>query len=122
MAREPGDIDVETDEVGAAFFARHFAAETVRPLRHGSEGILRSHFAVLSLEGSTVDIVGDLEVRVGDEWIRSRHHVQPTWVEHHGLRLPVLDARVEHAWTARIGRTERAALIGQWLATRPPRS
>ena len=121
MPREPADIDVETDEAGAAFFARHFAADLVRPLRHGIEGVLRSCFAVLAIEGTTVDIVGDLEVLVDGEWVRSGHHTQRVWVEHHGLRLPVLDASLEHAWTARIGRTDRAALIATWLATRLPR-
>jgi hypothetical protein len=122
MPRQPNDLDVEADEAGAAFFARHFAAEVVRPLRYGTEGNLRSHFAVLALEGTTVDIVGDLEVRVDGEWIRSGHHAQRTWIDHHGLRLPVLDAELELAWTARIGRTERAALIAAWLASGPPRS
>ena len=122
MPHEPRDIDVETDEAGAAFLARHFAAELLEPLRFGTQGSLRSHFAVLSLGATPVDIVGDLEVLVGDEWLRSGHHARPTWIDCEGLRLPVLDAREEHAWTARIGRSRRAEMIAQWLRERSPRS
>ena len=120
MPLSPRDIDVETDAAGAAFFARHFAAETTRPIAYGEEGIMRSTFGVVTLEGTAVDIVGELEVRIGEPaaWVRSGHHLRTTWVERDGLRLPVLAADEEHAWTVRIGRNERAAAIAEWLSTR----
>ena len=69
---EPGDVDVITDADGAYDIADRFSGAVVRPVVPPSEAAsehIRSHFGALSLDGTTVELMGDVEHRIDGEWV-----------------------------------------------------
>jgi len=113
------DIDVVTDKAGAYEIERRFQAYSVQPVRWRVSQRIRSHFGVLSVEGVSVEIMGDVEMY--DEV----HGWQPTpglasnaeIVALRGMSIPVRSLKAEWAAYVRLGRAERAHLVQRWLET-----
>lgn len=113
----PGDLDLQTDAVGAYEIERLLAEYSVRPVRFSEAGNIRSHFGVLQIDGITVEIMGDIQHRRPDgKWTDPVNIVaQREWVEVEGLRLPVLSLEYEAEAYRRLGREETARRLRAWI-------
>ncbi|MDH7490384.1 MAG: hypothetical protein QHH80_12880 [Anaerolineae bacterium] len=114
---EPHDVDVQTDEAGAYRIAALFADRVVRPVTFSAKAGMRSHFGALDIDGLTVEVMGDVQHQRADgSWEpppdlwRIRR-----WVDIAGIRVPVLSLEHERDAYAKMGRTERVALISRAL-------
>ncbi|MFB6354407.1 MAG: nucleotidyltransferase domain-containing protein [Halobacteriales archaeon] len=72
---EPDDLDVKTDAAGVRTIVDSVPDAVVSPVTPGTTDAdwIRSHFAVLELEGATVELVGDAEVwdPAAERWVSS---------------------------------------------------
>lgn len=66
------DIDIETDKDGAYYFEELFSKYVIRKVSLKSSDVYRSHFGEFSIDGTKVEVIGDLHRLEGGTW-------QPTW-------------------------------------------
>ncbi len=119
---EPHDIDIQTDEAGAYAMERLFAECVARPVAFCQGERIRSHFGELEINGVKVEIMGAVQKRNADgSWEEpvdpQQHRVL---VQVGEMRVPVLALEYEYQAYLKLGRVERAALLGRWLARRGP--
>ncbi len=114
---EVKDIDVRTDEAGAYEMQRLFRPYVSRRVALRCDETIRSHHGQLMIDGITVDVMGDVELR--DE----EGHWQATpaldsemeFVQVAGLRIPVRSMQAEYQAYQRLGRVEKAEMVRAWL-------
>jgi hypothetical protein len=116
-----GDIDIQTDRYGAYEIEGCFSEYVVNPVCLSSSDRIRSHFGVLNVRGTQVEIMGDIQKRgTGSGWEEpadlERHR---QWVKMDDMTLPVLDPEFEYQAYLKLGRVEKAEMIRQWLQRRP---
>lgn len=106
---DPGDIDVQTDRVGAGAIGTRLEEHAIAPIAYRASGRLRSWFGRFELAGVEVEVMGDLERFDGDGWVGpidvSDHLRSVHWREY---RVPVLDLAYEARAYEELGRTGRA--------------
>ena len=114
---EPHDIDVQTDVPGAYTIAARFSEAVVQPVAFSGTDRVRSHFGALEIAGLRVELMGGLQKRLPDGGWEAPVDVAALrrWITVDGLRLPVLDLAYEARAYRRLGRTERADLLENWL-------
>ncbi len=120
----PNDIDLQTDARGAYKIERLCSSYVVLPVTWTESDRVRSHFGRLSIQGVTVDVMGDLEKCLPNgEW------EDPPDLERHkrvilvdGMQIPVLSLAYEAAAYEKLGRTARARQLRAWLGSNPARS
>lgn len=121
---EPNDIDVQTDAQGAYEIERLFADCVTKPVRFSSGERIRSHLGVLTVDGVTVEIMGDIRKRLEDgtweEPVDLRAHREHVRVE--GMAVPVLSLEYEREAYRKLGRMDRARLLEAWLQRRAHRA
>ncbi|NQT85087.1 hypothetical protein HQ563_18880 [bacterium] len=114
---EPNDIDIQTDRAGAYEIERLFSEFVTKRVAFSSTEKIRSHFGALLMDGIEVEIMGDLQKRLGDgTWeppLDLNRHKR--FVEAGGMRIPVLSLEYEYEAYLKLGRTEKAQLLKQWL-------
>ena len=114
---EVHDIDLQTDAAGAYAIERALADKSRRKVAHSAAKHIRSHFGALEIDGVTVEIMGDIQKRLGDGiWeapVDIRSHRR--WVAIAGMRIPVLSLEYEYTAYLALGRAERAAILRTWL-------
>lgn len=111
------DIDIQTDEDGAYEIERCFSECVIKPVRYSLSEQIRSHFGTLEIDGIKVEIMGDLQKRLGDQsWeepVKVESHKQ--WVEIDGMQIPVLSLEYEYHAYLKLGRSEKAEILRNWL-------
>ena len=65
---EPHDIDIQTDKEGAYEIEHFFSEFIVEPVRFKESERIRSHFGALMIEGVKVEIMGEIQKKINDEW------------------------------------------------------
>lgn len=114
---EPHDIDIMSDEAGAYEIERALPEFVKKPVYLRESETLRSHFGELEIDGVKVEIMGDLRIRSSDgtweELVTMRQNMQIVFFE--GMRVPALSLECEHRASMRLGRDERAEMIGEHL-------
>ncbi|MEM5776429.1 MAG: hypothetical protein AAGU05_15605, partial [Anaerolineaceae bacterium] len=107
------DIDLQTDQPGAQRMDALLAGYSRQKLYWRESERIRSHFAVLEIEGITVEIMGAMQKLLPDgAWeppVDVRTHRE--WVDFQGMRLPVLSLDYEHRAYQLMGRLEKARLL-----------
>lgn len=109
---DPHDIDIQTDKEGAYRIAELFSEHITRKVRFSTSERIRSHFAVMMIDGVRIEIMGDIQKRVGNEWEpapdlnRYIHHIRI-----YGMEIPVLDLNYEYVAYLKLGRYERAMIL-----------
>jgi hypothetical protein len=113
----PGDIDVQTDALGAFEIQRWFIEMVVRPVEFSSTENIRSYYGALEIQGITVEIMGDIQKRLPDgAWSPIPDIPQlRQYVELDGLEVPVLDLSYEAEAYELLGRRSRAEELRRWL-------
>lgn len=114
---EPHDIDIQSDEKGVYEIERLFSEYVARPVALSSNEAMRSHFGALSIDGLKVEIMGDIQKRSDDgAWQEptdlNRHK---RIVEIEGMGIPVLSLEYEYQAYLKLGRTERAEMLKNWM-------
>ena len=113
---EPHDIDIQTDREGAYEIERLFSEFVVESVKFKESERIRSHFGVLRIDGIEVEIMGDIQKKVGDEWeppVDIDRHKR--FVEIEGMKIPVLDLEYEYRAYLKMGRVEKAKMLRKFL-------
>ncbi|PTX47507.1 hypothetical protein C8P63_1514 [Melghirimyces profundicolus] len=106
------DIDLQTDREGAYRMEKLFSDGAVRNIRFSSRERIRSYFGEFRWKGVRVEVMGDLQKRVGGEWeapvdlLRHRR-----WVVWERCKVPVLSLEYEYQAYRKMGRLEKAERI-----------
>jgi len=111
------DIDIQTDKDGAYEIERCLAEYVVEPVRYSQSERIRSHFGMVEIDGIKVEIMGDIQKRLGDESWEEPVKVERyrRWVEVGGMRIPVLSLEYEYQAYLKLGRSEKAEMLRMWL-------
>ena len=111
------DIDLQTDGSGAYAIEHALADKSRRKVAFSAAERIRSHFGALEVDGVKVEIMGDIQKRLGDgAWeapVDIRTHRR--WVTIGDLRIPVLSLEYEYMAYLALGRLERAEMLRIWL-------
>ncbi len=113
----PNDIDLQTDKIGAYALQCLFSEFVIRNVTFSSTDKIRSHFGILLIDGVSVEIMGDIQKRLGDgtweEPVKLERYKQFVAVE--DMQIPVLSLDYEHQAYLTLGRFERAQLLEKGL-------
>ncbi|AEC52639.1 hypothetical protein PNA2_1724 [Pyrococcus sp. NA2] len=113
---EPHDIDIQTDKDGAYEIEKLFSEFVIEPVRFKESERIRSHFGVLMIDGIKVEIMGDIQKKVNNEWEPpvdvSKYK---RFVEIEGMKIPVLDLEYEYQAYLKLGRVEKAEMLKRFL-------
>ena len=117
MPVEVHDIDIQTDKDGAYEIERCFAEFVIEPVRYSETERIRSYLGVLEIDGVKVEIMGDIQKRLGNRSWEEPVKVERyrRWVEVDGMRIPVLSLEYEYQAYLRLGRVKRAGILRSWL-------
>jgi hypothetical protein len=120
MEIEVHDIDIQTDEQGAYEFEGLFPEYVVKPVQYSASERIRSHLGRLEIEGVKVEIMGGIQKalsgQVWEEPVKIEQYRQ--WIRYDEMRIPVLSLEYEYQAYLKLGRTERAWAIKNWLEER----
>jgi hypothetical protein len=111
------DIDIQTDKDGAYGIENYFAEYVVQPVHYSESERIRSHLGVLKIDGIKVEIMGDIQKRLGDQIWEEPVKVERyrRWVEVGGKLIPVLSLEYEYQAYLKLGRIEKAEMLRSWL-------
>ncbi|NJE08637.1 hypothetical protein E3E31_08910 [Thermococcus sp. M39] len=113
---EPHDIDIQTDKEGAYEIEHLFSEFVVRPVKFRESERIRSHFGALMIDGIKVEIMGDIQKKVNDEWeppVDINRYKRFVQIE--GMKIPVLDLEYEYQAYLKLGRVEKAKMLKKFL-------
>jgi hypothetical protein len=114
---EPNDIDIQTDKRGAYEIERYFSEFMTKRVTFSSTERIRSHFGELMIDGIKVEIMGDIQKPLKDgSWenpVDLEYHKRVVEVE--GMKVPVLSLEYEYQAYMKLGRTEKAEMLRNWL-------
>jgi len=116
---EPHDIDIQTDKEGAYEIERLFSEFVVEPVRFKESERIRSHFGALMIDGIKVEIMGDIQKKVNDEWeppVDINRYKRFVQIE--GMKIPVLSLEYEYQAYLKLGRVEKAKMLKKFLEER----
>lgn len=112
-----GDIDIQTDKNGAYEIARRLKQYVIEPIQFRQAPKIRSHFGKLLIDGTKVEVMGDIEKLAPDgTWLAtpSLQSITET-VLYNNMDVPVLDLGYEYHAYALMGRVEKARLLQNWM-------
>ncbi len=114
---EVHDIDIQTDKDGAYRIENCFAEYVVQPVRYAESERIRSYLGVLKIDGIKVEIMGDIQKRLGNQIWEEPVKVERyrRWVEVGGMLIPVLSLEYEYQAYIKLGRIEKAEMLRRWL-------
>ena len=116
---EPHDIDIQTDKEGAYEIERLFSEFVVEPVRFKESERIRSHFGALMIDGIKVEIMGDIQKKVNDEWEPPVDITKyKRFVQIEGMEIPVLSLEYEYQAYLKLGRIEKAKMLKKFLEER----
>ncbi|USG99542.1 hypothetical protein K1720_08495 [Thermococcus argininiproducens] len=116
---EPHDIDIQTDKEGAYEIERIFSEFVIEPVRFRESERIRSHFGALIIDGIKVEIMGDIQKKVNDEWEPPVDiNKYKRFVKVEGMKIPVLDLEYEYQAYLKLGRVEKAKMLKKFLEER----
>ena len=117
MEFEVNDIDLQTDAAGAYGIQNAFSGSIVRQVRLSMSEEIASHWGELEIEGVKVEIMGGLQKKSPDRtWeppVEVEQHLE--FVPFEGMMLPVLSLKHEEQAYRKLGRTDKADRIKDWL-------
>ena len=117
MELEVNDIDLQTDAGGAYGIENAFSGSIVRQVRLSISEEIASHWGELEIEGVKVEIMGALQKKSPDRTWEPPVEVEPhrEFVPFEDMMLPVLALKYEEQAYRKLGRTEKADRIKDWL-------
>ena len=91
----PHDIDILTDREGAYRIQDALKDCSVKPISHSSNGRYDSHFGTFNINGTKVEVMGDLKVFRDGRWsdILNPSTVDVVEINVEGLSVPVVSMK-----------------------------
>jgi len=89
---ESHDIDILTDKKGAFRIAELLKEYEVGPVRFKHSELFRSYLGEFEIKGVKVEVMGDLEAKMGGKWVRVKV-IPHESVEVEGVEIPVSPLR-----------------------------
>ena len=102
------DLDIETDAEDVYRFQALFADHVMEPVALRENEIYRSHFGRFDFDGVTVEVIGDLHRREGNDWVPTAAATE-TLLDLDGVSVRVSWLEEETLAYVRRGRLDRAA-------------
>lgn len=116
MDIEVHDIDIQTDQGGAYEIESRLAQYVVKPVCYLVSERICSHYGMLEIDGIKVELMGNLQKRIGEQWEEPVKVGQyRCWIEKEGMQIPVLSLEYEYQAYLKLGRTEKAERLREWL-------
>ena len=116
---EPHDIDIQTDKEGAYEIERLFYEFVIESVKFKESEKIRSHFGALIIDGIKIEIMGDIQKKLNDEWEPPVNIDRyKCFVEIEGMKIPVLDLEYEYKAYLKLGRVEKAKMLKKFLEER----
>ncbi len=113
---EPHDIDIQTDKEGAYEIERLFSEFVVRPLKFRESERIRSYFGTLIIDGIKVEIMGDIQKKVNNEWEPPVDiNKYKCFMQIEGMKIPVLNLEYEYQAYLKLGRIKKAEMLKEFL-------
>jgi hypothetical protein len=110
------NLDIQTNKTGAYEIERCLSEYVVTPVRYAESDRIRSHLGKLAIDGVRVEIMGDIQKHVDDAWeepVDIKRHKR--WLCVQDMYIPVLSLKYEYWAYLRLGRMEKAEMLGKWL-------
>ena len=109
---EPKDIDITISRENVERVQELLRDFCLQPIQYSSNGQFRSFFGKFDILGIKVEIMADLEILVGGNWIKSVAIDQPdTIVVLDGCNFPCVSLLVEYNSYVIMGRSDTANRI-----------
>ncbi len=116
---EPDDIDISTDKAGAFLIEKALKEFVISPVEYSAceEYKFRSYFGRFKIRGVLVEVMGELENQIvgQDRWVKLADLSQKTIVKTQGFQIPAIPLERECSLYSKIGRTDTAQKIKQFL-------
>ncbi|GLY26215.1 hypothetical protein [Micromonospora sp. NBRC 101691] len=108
----PSDVDLESTAAGARLIGERLSRFQLSPVTYGGTDLVRSHFGRFRVAGTIVEVMGDLQIRIGDGWcapfLAGR---DPVVVPTPAGAVPVASRAAMAAQYDRLGRPDRARAL-----------
>jgi hypothetical protein len=111
------DIDIQTDQNGAYEIERELSEYVTMPVRYLPSERIHSHLGKLEIDGIRVEVMGAVQKRIDEQTWEEPVDVEQhrKWVEIDAIQIPVLSLEYEYDAYLKLGRTEKAEKIREWL-------
>lgn len=121
MPLEVHDIDLQTDRVGAYTIERALMKYSVKPARFVESERIQSYLGMLEIDGTQVEIMGDIQKRLENLGWEQPVNVERfrIWLDVDGTQVPVMRLDYEYQAYLKMGRTQKAEMIRDWLRKSP---
>jgi hypothetical protein len=113
------DIDIKTDKVGAYGIEGLFSEFVTKKVAFSTAERIRSHWGGLVIKGIQVDIIGDVQMRLENGTWEGPVDLESykQFVEFAGMEVPVLSLAYEYQAYLKLGRLDKAELLGKWVSS-----
>lgn len=112
----PNDIDIQSDKDGAYQIEECMKEFIVKRICLSSNGNISSYFGCLVIDGIKVEIMGDIQKNINGIWEEPVDLKKyKTYVTLQGMKLPILDLEYECDAYMKMGRTEKAMMLKEWI-------
>ena len=117
METKVNDIDLQTDAAGAYGIENAFPGSVIRKVQLSVSEKIASHWGELEIEGVKVEVMGALQKKRPDGTWEPPVEVElhREFVPFEGMMVPVLSLKHEEQAYRKLGRTEKADRIKDWL-------
>ena len=108
LKTQPNDIDITTTRRGAHTIEQLLQPHATRPITYSQADRVRSHLGEITINGVTIQIIGDMETSTDEGPWTPLPHDHPHLIMVEGAPIPVRTLEQETQTYTRLGRTERA--------------
>ncbi len=101
----PNDIDILSDKHGAIRIGVLLKKHEVKPVSFSRTDTFESYFGTYDIEGTKVEVMGDLRVKLDDTWIPMSYRLKSIiHVQIDSLNIPVISLYDELLFYEKLGR------------------
>ena len=101
----PNDVDILTDKNGAFKIGALLKDYEVKPVTFGRTDIFESFYGLYDIEGTKVEVMGDLRLRLDGTWVPLSDRLKsPILIQIESLNIPVSSLRDQLLSYKKLGR------------------
>jgi len=117
MQMDIHDIDIQTDKEGAYEIERRLVKHLVKLVHFKASERIRSYFGVFEIDGIKIEVMGDMQHILPDQKWDSPVSLSTCsdWVDYADMHIPVITLEHEAEAYQKMGRTEKADKIKNFL-------
>lgn len=107
----PKDIDILTEKAGAFKINRLLKEYETEPVELKESEMFQSYFGKFQIKEVTVEVMGNLKIKIGDKWTPSEELIPQRTLEINDMYLPVFSLETELKLYERLGRKKDSVRI-----------